>query len=350
MQSGIAAGDLNGETLMRTDLAAIRFQMGDVALAEDMFRTAIRDFRQVGNAQGMATAESNLAGALIAQGNLPEASHLTEDSIVHYREIDDKDGISLALTNLAELRRETGKLDVAETTFQQAKATAQEIDDKDASAYAFQGLGDVLTDRGDLPGARQNYEQALALRTKAGEKQFACETQVSLARILIEEGHAAAAEPIVRNCKDQFHTEKQADDEVAASTILIQALLAEGKVPEARNEAKLTAPLAAKTQTLLTQLKFDVMAMQAGFAADSPGSWRDRLAHLLQQTQHHDFVGLEFEVRLALAQLEAKAGQNVAARKEGLALEKSARSSGFGLIVNRAVELQSGREKRAPSS
>ena len=51
-----------------------------------------------------------------------------------------------------------------------------------------------FTDRGDLAAARKSYEESLALRERAGEKQAAAETQVALARLAIEEGHAAEAE------------------------------------------------------------------------------------------------------------------------------------------------------------
>ncbi len=69
----------------------------------------------------------------------------------------------------------------------------------------------------------------MALRNQVGEKQLALETQVGLAQLSIEEGRAAEVEKPLRQWKQQFHQERQADDELAASTALTRALLAQGK-------------------------------------------------------------------------------------------------------------------------
>ena len=48
LQSSMAAGDMNGEAMMMTDLAVIYYQQGDLARAEKMWRQAIQEFRQIG--------------------------------------------------------------------------------------------------------------------------------------------------------------------------------------------------------------------------------------------------------------------------------------------------------------
>jgi len=63
-------------------------------------------------------------------------------------------------------------------------------------------------------------------------------------RLAIEEGHSSDAETAIRKCKEQFHQDQQADDELAASIMLIDALLAESKLPEAESEAGQSKSLA----------------------------------------------------------------------------------------------------------
>ena len=65
-------------------------------------------------------------------------------------------------------------------------------------------------------------------RTRAGEKQSAAEIRVCLARLSVEEGHAPDAEASVRERKEQFHTEHQADDELTAGIAPVDALPAQG--------------------------------------------------------------------------------------------------------------------------
>src|SRR6202041_1130385 len=115
---------------------------------------------------------------------------MLEESIPDYQAIEDKEGVALTLNNLGDLSRQSGKLDAAETHYRQAKATAEEIESKSAVAYVLSGLGDVNKDRGNLAQARKSYEESLAIRKQIGEKQNVGETQVSLARLPIEDGHA----------------------------------------------------------------------------------------------------------------------------------------------------------------
>ena len=68
-----------------------------------------------------------------------------------------------------------------------------------------------------LDRARKSYEDSLAIRRQTGEKLTASETELALARLAIEEGHAADAENVIRKCKEQFHQHQQAADQLAAA-------------------------------------------------------------------------------------------------------------------------------------
>lgn len=337
LRSGIAAGDREGAALMRTDLAAIHFTMGDIAVSAEMFRQAIRDFRETGDEEGFASASSNLAATRLTEGDLVEAKKLLTASISAYQAVEDKEGVALALNNLGDLSRQSGDLEVAATTYQQAKATAQEIDDKNAIGYVLSGLGDVFVDRGELASARKSYEESLSVRTQAGEKQMAGETQVALAALSIEEGKAAEAESVARRCKEQFHQEQQADDELAASRILVQALLAQGKDDQAKQESQNSEALAAKSQSRLSRLQFALASARVILASDHPESARVKLDQILKVARTHGFVGAELEAQLVLAQLEKRMGHTAAARAQLTSLQRNAHTKGFGLIAQKAA-------------
>ena len=269
-QSAVADGDRNGEAMMLTDLASLRYQQGQVARSEEMFLTAIKQFREVGNQDGIGTAMSDLGATRLAQGDLAEARKLIEGALPSYEATEDKEGIALALNNLADLSRQNGKLRIAETEYQRAKATAQEIDNKSAVAYTLVGLGDVSTDRGDLATARSLYEQSLSLRNQIGEKQLAGETLVAMAHLSIEQGRSAEIEKSTRALKAQFHEEGQADDELAASIALVQALLAQARQRDAETETQQSQTLAAKSQNLAVSLQYDLVAARVLIASDHP--------------------------------------------------------------------------------
>jgi len=341
LQSSLAAKDVNGAALMRNDLAAIYFQMGDLAQANKMFRDAIAEFRQVGNEGGMAASLANFGASRVAEGDLNAAKKLVQESILGYQAVEDKEGIALSLNNLGDLLRQSGNLQTATTTYQQAKATAQEIDNKSAIAYVMQGLGDVAVDRGDLAAARKSYAEALALRTQTGEKQFSMESQLAIAKVAVEEGKAPEVEDSIRKLKEEFHQEKEADDELAATTILVQALLKEGKASDAQKGIDASQSLVQKNQNRFLRLEFELVAAQALLASDHPESARSRLQGILKEARAHDFVGVGLEAQLAVAQLEKKLGHSVAAQAQLTALERIAREKGFGLIARKASNAQS---------
>jgi DNA-binding winged helix-turn-helix (wHTH) protein/tetratricopeptide (TPR) repeat protein len=337
LQSSIAAGDINGEAMMLTDLADLYYQQGDLTRAEKMWREAIRQFRQIGNPDGVSTALSNIGGTLLTRGDLVKAKNLLQESIPGYQAVEDKSGVALALNNLGDLSRQQGNLQAAETTYQQAKATAQEIDDKNAIAYVLTGLGDVFTDRGDLTAARRSYEEALAMRNQAGEKQAAAETQVALAHLDIEEGHAADAEAALHKYKEQFHQAQETDDELAASAALIQALLAEGNEGDAKKEMEGARALASHSQNRLARFEFDLALARVLSASDQATLSRAQLENTLREAHRLGFAGVEFEARLELAELEKKSGHAAAARTQLAALETSARDKGFDLVARKAA-------------
>jgi len=337
LQHTTALGDPNGRAMVLVNLSAIRFQQGDIAQAQTMFEQALKIFRQIGNTEGQVAVLSNLGAAKVGQGDLVQAKKLIEEAIPANRAIGDDEGLALALNNLGDVERLMGQLDAAESSYDQAKVIASKIDNKNALAYIQSGLGDVLTDRGDLTAARKSYEVALALRTELAERLFVGETQVSLARLSIEEGHPADAEAAMKICRKQFHDDQQSDDELAASLVLIDALFAQGKYAEAKNELAAAAPLAVKGQSLLSRLQFDLASARTPVDAENLDPVRAKIKRTVQDAHAHGYLGLELEARLALVQLENQNGHRSLTQGQLADLESSANAKGFGLIARKAA-------------
>ncbi len=335
-----AAGDRNNEARVLNDFAGIYYSMGELDRSEKFFREAISVFTQLGEIEGLTTASSNLGDILLARGDLVGAERALSQALSGYKELDDKDGVALNLNDLAEISRRRGDLEKALATYQQAKASAQEIDDESAIAYVQHGVGDVLFDRGDLAGARASYEEALAIRKQTGEIQLTAETELAIARLSIEEGHAPAAETVIRKCKEQFHKDQQTNDELEAGTVLIDALVSEGKLEEAAVEAEAQRPLATKSANELLQLQFDLAAARLHLTSDHFESSRKDLDSVMRNATRYQFLEIQLEARLTLAQLETKLHRDSVARTGLLALEADARHKGFGLIATKAASVR----------
>jgi len=345
LEASIAAKDPNGEAMMRTDLAALYYQRGDLTQSAEMLQQAVKKFKQVGNRDGVATALSNFADARLSQGDLMEAKKLLQESIPEYQAVDDKEGVVLNLDSLGDIWRQNGELDKAEAAYQQAEVIARKIEDKNATAYVLSGMGDLALDRGDLTLARKRYEEALALRNGAGEKQNAAESRVSLAKVAIEEGHASDAEAPVRASIEQFQKEQQADDELTASIVLIDLLLIQGKQGEAQKEMEAAQPLGKKSQNRFLRLQFELASGRVFLASDHPDASHALFQQVADDAHRYGFVGLEFADDLALAEFANKTRHGSQAQMELRALQKAASSKGFGLLARKASQESSNLRK-----
>ena len=127
--------------------------------------------------------------------------------------------------------------------------------------------------------------------SRSGEKQTVAETELALARLSLEEGHAAEAETVIRKCKEQFHQDGQADDELAASITLIEGLLGQGKFVEAANEEQVSQALAAKSTNQLNRLQFDLASARVELAFGHLDASRAQLERTLQSAHAHHLIG-----------------------------------------------------------
>ena len=118
------------------------------------------------------------------------------------------------------------------------------------------GLGDLDLKAADFPRAHTDYNEALSLRTELGEKDNIAATRVAMAELAIEEGHPDAAETAARDAREEFQRAHKNDEQVSATIVLADALVASGKRNDAVQEVAKAAPLAAKSQNLSVQLEF----------------------------------------------------------------------------------------------
>jgi DNA-binding winged helix-turn-helix (wHTH) protein/tetratricopeptide (TPR) repeat protein len=338
LEASLAAKDPNGEAMMRTDLASLYYLRGDLTQSAEMLQQAVKKFRQVGNRDGVATALSNFADSRFSQGDLMEAKKLLEESIPEYQAVDDQEGVVLNLDSLGDIWSQNGQLDKAQTAYQQAEVIARKIHDKNATAYVLSGMGDVALDRGDLASSRKRYEEALALRNEAGEKQSAAESRVSLAKLAIEEGHLSDAETWARSSQQQFHQEQQADDELSASIILIDALLAHGKPGEAQKEIEAAQHLGKESQNRFLRLQFELISGRVLVKSGHSDAAGPLFRAVNRDAQRCGFAGLELATELALAELANETKHDAQAQIQLHALQKLATSKGFGLIARKAFQ------------
>ncbi len=343
IRSYSAAGDHYNETRTRNDSAGVYYSRGDLRQAEKIWRDAAKEFSKLDEREGAAASRNNLGDVLMLQGHLAEARKMLNAAIPDYEAIEDTGGVELIFNDLANLSREEGNLPEAEANLHRAQTLASGRSDSSELGYVFSSLGDLQMDRGDLLAARKSFEQSLDLRNKIGEIQSSAQTRVNLAKLSIEEGHPAESETDLRSCAALFDKEEQADDEIETSIVLTEALLAQKKFPDAKNEIARTVPLVDKNQNKLLQLRFHLVSARVAMGSGQSDAAHREMESVLTDAVKAGYVGLEFESRLAIVEWSLKNGRLAQAKSESLALQQAASRRGFERIAAKAGVLSQGK-------
>jgi eukaryotic-like serine/threonine-protein kinase len=336
-------GSEGGVASVLNNLAGVYETEGDLATAEKMYRQALASYRLLDDETRRATVTGNVAEERMEQGDLPGAIQLYEEQL----QLGDAANIqnaALAANGVAYVRELQGDLGGAKQGFERSLAAWQENGEQSLSAYAMWHLGSLLREEGDFSGARKMYEQALAIRTTAGDKLAIAETQLILADLSLDEARSPAEqEAAVRQALEVFQTQKIRDDETGAWCILARALLAQGRAPAAKDAMQHARSLAAKSQnpnirwqTAITAARIETAPKDlAHFAAAIAA--RKELATIITKSRALGYMGIELDARLALAEIEMKAGQTAAGSAHLAAIEADAKAKGYNLVARKAV-------------
>jgi eukaryotic-like serine/threonine-protein kinase len=340
-------GSEGGVASVVNNLGLVYEAQGDLATAEKMHRQALASFRLLENKRNQAIITGNVADERMEQGDLRGALQLYQEQVRLLDQLQSEDSrglFALPGYNMALIRQLQGDLVGARQGFEQSLATWQANGDKDFSAYAMWSLGSLLLQQADFSGARKMYDQALALRTSADDKLTIAETQTALADLSLEEARSPVEEEAaVRQTLEVFQAQKMRDDEVQAWRILARALLAEGKAAAAKEATKHARSLAAKSQNPETRWQTAITAARIESAEKNPAQCaagiaaRKELAVIITKSRELGYVGIELDARLALAEIEMKAGQITAGREHLTAIEADAKAKGYNLIARKAT-------------
>jgi tetratricopeptide (TPR) repeat protein/TolB-like protein len=370
-------GNRRGESSALNNMALVLDEQGDREAARGFWQQALSGFQDISDKGNSVRTLVNIGGVFKDEGDHAMAKKTYEQALAVAREINDQDGISLALASigtvldaqghgsdarkmlddvlamdtaggqpnpavdklidLGDVLQHLGDLGGASGHYQDALRLAQAAGDKSMTAYTLMGLGSLALKAGQLPEARKNYEQALALRKELGEKDSIAQTQVALSELLLEEGHASEAEAAVRPARDHLRSVGLKDDETSATVVLVRTMLAQNKVSDAARELAQMDVAASKRQNLAVKLDFEIANAQAGIAGGKLTAARKRLGSVLAQDAKAGLTGQQFEARLALGELERKAGNVQGSRAQLEQLETEATNKGFLLIAKKAA-------------
>jgi tetratricopeptide (TPR) repeat protein len=237
---------------------------------------------------------------------------------------------------VANLLADQGDLPRAYRLLQESLGLSGKSENKGDMASALHDLAALLVKKSQLSEARAKCEEALSIYTQLGDTRAVPWSRLELASISLEEGRPADAEATSRETVEVFRKQKLVDLEVRAHMLLARALLMERKLKEATVEIDEAKALWEKGRDF--QQHFDIGVVDARILAQShdPGEAEQRLDLLLDESIRDGLVSYQFEIRLALGEIEMKLGKTASGVGHLRSLEKDATAKGFLLIAHKA--------------
>jgi len=334
-----AVGDRYQASLTNAEIAQTYYTLDNFVAAKRSFQEAVVVAHEIGSYELLTGSLNGLGNILRSEGDLVAAGTAYKESLDTARELNPemwKDRI-VSLDHLAEIEFAQGNLSGAMQLWGQLLALSQQADGQEGSGRALTGMGDILFAKADLPKARQRYTEGLRMWTQMGFRYKIAKGQLLLASLSIEEGHPAEVEGTVRQARQELQSEKNEDGQILATTVLVRALLAQGKFPEAQKELDDSAAIAAHLQYRATALDYTIADAQTRAALRKAADAKRELESTLEQTRKYGFVPEQFDARLALGEIQMKSGEGAAGRAILAALEKEAKAKGFLLIAHKAA-------------
>ena len=319
------------------NLAGVEFAEGDFQTARSHLQESLEIARQVGEQSGIALQLENLALVLVAEGNLRAANPLYEESLQISRKTGKNKDLTIILIDHGDLQLLLGELTAARSSYLEAQRVSTSAGDQQGIGMAMRSLGEVQFEQGDLAAARKSYEQALSVLEKIGDVRSVQDTRMAMGRLDLETGDPTGAEREARQAADEFRKAKDPDSQANAEVLLSRALLAEQKTEDARNVVGDAKKLAAHGGSRATQIAAASVEAEVQTASGKLSEATRSLRGVLADSRRAGFFSHELDGRLALADVEIKAGNGVGGRAQLGSLARDAQAKGFLLIARKAA-------------
>ena len=320
-------------------LANVVDVQGNTTQARQYFDEALRVAHEIDDKQQILQIENDYAADLLGDGDLAGAEDLYDKSLSTAHEIGDQQGAAMALQNLGLVLLLKGDLASAQQQINQAIAIQRKAGLQDDLANSLGALGDLLLVRNDLVGARKSYEESLKISTDLNSPAGIASSRASLADLALGEGKPSDAEKLARQAAQEFEQENLVDEEADARDVLAKSLLAEGKLPDAQAEVNRAMSLPLQDRSIRISLSITAARLNARRG----DSWdaRTALDSNLTDATKMKLVGLEFQIRLAQAEIDAASDARTASTELTL-LANDARARGYLRVSAEAEQKRQG--------
>jgi tetratricopeptide (TPR) repeat protein len=195
-----------------------------------------------------------------------------------------------------------------------------------------------MLEEDDLQNAGQFYQRSLTMRTELGEKGGMAQSQLSLANLALENDRADQAESLARDAASEFEKENDSDQRTAAEDVLARSLIAQGKYDQAAREIAVAEKLGARDlpTTLSLSITSATLLGKTGKATEA----ERELQTVEARAAGKGLLVLEWQARLALAEVQTLIGQQSSARSNLEVVKQQSTAKGFRLFARKAADAE----------
>jgi tetratricopeptide (TPR) repeat protein len=185
--------DVNSQSSILFNLAALVAQQGDVNGALDLWQQSLALAEQIGNVQGKATILQNMVEVVAQQGDVKRALDLLQQSLAVYEQIGDVEGKAATLHVMARIVGQQGDVTRALDLWQQSLTLKEQVGDIRGTAGTLHEVSTLIMRQGDVKRALDLLQQALAIYEQIGDARGKATTLHSIAVVMAQQGDVNGA-------------------------------------------------------------------------------------------------------------------------------------------------------------
>jgi eukaryotic-like serine/threonine-protein kinase len=329
-------GDKVDEAGALNNLANIMDDQGDLDGARKAYLQSIAVSQERGDKNEMVVAQQNLAALYYRQGDRKSGKEMFSKAIAIARDIGEKKTEARALNNLCMFLLQAGEVQQALKSCQDSLKLRTEMEDHGDTARSLVNTADVLLAQGNLDSAKKNYLDGLKTQEELGQKDYAAYTRISLSILCSQEGSFLEARSYAEQAATELAAEKDSDGEGQARGALAEVLFGLRDTAGAQRQIHLARDLAAKAKDQYLKLSVTITQARIDAASGNTDAAVSALRGVQQEARKAGLVAVELQARLALGNIQVRAGRTQEGRAALAAVAVDARAKGFGLVAKKA--------------
>jgi predicted ATPase len=178
-----------GLSLNNLAMLAVRQRDPDFDVARAYYEESLAIFQTLGDRQRVALNFINLGILLYELADFAAARLKFQESLAIYRDIGSPMPIAQCTLNLGVVDIELGQYDRAKMLLEEGLATLEKVGDKHRIGIALSSLGLVALKAGDYSLAASHYRASLLMQQELGDKKRIAECLTGLAAVAIKQHH-----------------------------------------------------------------------------------------------------------------------------------------------------------------